>query len=563
MKRFCYSCMEAFSGEEPFCPHCGAPVHAETPVHQLRPGTVLDNRYLVGRSIGQGGFGITYIGRDKVLDMRVAIKEYYPNGYSTRNHRVSDNVTITDDDRDGFFRSGKEKFLREAKILAKFCDDPGIVGVRDFFEANGTAYIVMEYLNGVTLKEYITERGPLPARGVFDLMHPIITVLGKVHEHGVIHRDISPDNILLLPDGRPKLLDFGAAREVREGQSLSVMLKLGYAPEEQYRRKGNQGPWTDVYALCATMYFCLTGRAPEESIERVWNNDENMVKPSEAGSDIQPRQEAVILKGLAVKGEDRYQSMAELEAALYPDPESLTLTEFTLGETRAAARQGGRHAAPERPAPKEREAERPRRVEEKRAGRAEQKTTPAASKARRERPEEERPAARAPRRRREKRSVPFSLLLIIFASLMMLFFGGMLIKDALAMRNTAPRPTSSSTASQDETVANVVFVSGGAEAATPTITSLRLLYNGQEVTAAQGLAMYVGSSATLTAQAYSNTPGASRQFTWSSSDSASLRLTPSDDTVTCECTALQAVPGGMTLTLSCYGQVLSIPIYIS
>lgn len=560
MKRFCYSCMEVFSGDEPICPHCGAPVRAETPVHQLRPGTVLDNRYLVGRSIGQGGFGITYIGRDNVLDMRVAIKEYYPNGYSTRNHRVSDTVTITDDDRDGFFRSGKEKFLREAKILAKFCDDPGIVGVRDFFEANGTAYIVMEYLNGVTLKEYITERGPLPARGVFDLMHPIITVLGKVHEHGVIHRDISPDNILLLPDGRPKLLDFGAAREVREGQSLSVMLKLGYAPEEQYRRKGNQGPWTDVYALCATMYFCLTGRAPEESIERVWNNDENMVKPSEAGSDIQPRQEAVILKGLAVKGEDRYQSMAELEAALYPDPAALTLTEFTLGETRAAAAQGGRHAAPEKPARQEREPERPRRVEEKRSG---QKTTPAATKGRREAFDEERSSSKVPRRKRERRSVPFSLLLIIFASLMMLFFGGMLIKDALALRNPVPQPTNSGTGGQDETLANVVFVSGGAEAATPTITSLRLLLNGQEVTAAQGLTLRVGSIATLTAQAYSSTPGTSRQFTWSASDSASLRLTPGSDTSTCDCSALQAVPGGMTLTVSCYGQVLSIPVYIT
>ena len=417
MKRYCYSCMNPMEGEGP-CQHCGAPRNQDAPVHQLRPGTVLDGRYLVGKAIGQGGFGITYIGRDTVLDMRVAIKEYYPNGYATRNHRVSDTVTIMDD-ADGFFQNGKEKFLREAKILAKFCDDPGIVGVRDFFETNGTAYIVMEYLEGVTLKEYITERGPLPTAGVLELMHPIITVLGKVHAHGVIHRDISPDNILLSSEGVPKILDFGAARELGEGKSMSVMLKPGYAPEEQYRRKGSQGPWTDVYALCATMYFCLTGKAPEESIERFWTEDVNLVKPSEMGSDIRPRQEAVLLKGLAVKAADRYPSMAELEAALYPDPSSLTLTEFTLGERQTAPKPRRR-----RPEPETEEDEAP----------VAQKPARAAHTRQAER-EKERPRKRQereqPRPKQEKGSSPFLVLLMILAGLTARFCAVLLIRSAI------------------------------------------------------------------------------------------------------------------------------------
>ena len=562
MKRYCYSCMKPFDGAEERCPHCGAVRSYSAPIHQLRPGTVLDGRYLVGKAIGQGGFGITYIGRDTVLDLRVAIKEYYPNGYSTRNHRVSDVVTITDDDRDGFFHNGKDKFLREAKILAMFCDDPGIVGVRDYFEANATAYIVMEYLQGVTLKDYITERGPLPAAGVLELMHPIITVLGKVHEHGVIHRDISPDNILLLADGRPKILDFGAAREVSEGQSLSVMLKLGYAPEEQYRRKGRQGPWTDVYALCATMYFCLTGFAPEESIERVWNNDENMVKPSEAGSDIDPREEAVLLKGLAVKSADRYQSMRELEAALFPDPAEQTLTQFSLEETltrpaqtkekrrRAESREEARGvlAAEEEKPPRARKAEAPERPARR-------------SAAPEDEPRRERaPAWRGEAPRRKKKRFSFLPLLIVFAAAAMLFFAGMLLRETL-LRPSGPAPTVQPTAAgQDQSLADVVFVQGEVSA-TPTITGLRLFLNGQELTAAQGLRLRAGASCTLSAQALSNTPGTTKQFNWSCTDTESLRLTPGNDTASCECAALHAA-SGLTLTLSCYGQVLTIPVTI-
>ena len=317
MTMYCYYCMEQIPDETDICPSCGHHCEFNAPVHQLNPGTLLQKRYLVGRALGQGGFGITYIGRDTVLDMRVAIKEYYPNGYSIRNHDITDNVTITASDGDRFFLNRKEKFLKEAKTLARFCGEPGIVGVRDYFEANNTAYIAMEYIDGMTLKRYVSENGPIQAMTLLSALSPLMQTLEKVHAQGVIHRDISPDNIIVMKDGKVKLLDFGAAREVGGDKSLSVMLKLGYAPEEQYRSKGNQGPWTDVYARCATIYFCLTNTVPEESIERFLGSGHELALPSTLGSDITPQQEAVLMRGLSVKKERRIQSMGELMSSLW------------------------------------------------------------------------------------------------------------------------------------------------------------------------------------------------------------------------------------------------------
>ena len=543
MSRYCMSCMERVPTEEEICPHCGAQTRIRAQSHLLRPGTMLDGRYLVGRALGQGGFGITYIGRDTLLDLRVAIKEYFPNGCSQRNHAHSNTVAISDSSQDGFFQNGKEKFLREAKILAKFCDDPGIVGVRDFFESNGTAYIVMEYIEGITLKDYITERGALPTEGALALMHPIITALGQVHEQGVIHRDISPDNILLLADGRPKLLDFGAAREIADGKSLSVLLKVGYAPEEQYRRKGEQGPWTDVYALCATLYFCLTGRAPEESIERVWSGDSDFVRPSEAGSDILPAQEAALLRGLAVQAEDRWQSMAELEAALYPDPRLQTLSGFTLGETAARPRA-------ERP---RQSAETPRAV----------KRRPAEEAPRPSRERESRRPASAPQPQvppREKKNL-LPAAVILAASLLLVFSAFMLIRELRGGSSPAPR-ASSEPAGGDNGVASVEFVASAPTAATPTIQQVRLYLNGQELKQDSGFTLSMAQgSVTLTAKAFSNMPVENLHFNWSASDSGSLTLTPSADTAECVCTIVRPA-GGITLSVSCYSQVYTIPVYL-
>ncbi len=432
MSQYCYACMRPFEGEMDSCPFCGEPLRAHTPYSRLLPGTVLDGRYTVGRALGQGGFGITYIGRDNTLDLTVAVKEYYPGVCASRDNRVSDEVTITDDP-DGFFGRGKERFLKEAQTLARFCDEPGIVGVRDYFEENGTAYIVMEYLDGITLKDYIAERGPLPMNGVLSLMRPIVETMAEVHRSGVVHRDISPDNILLLPDGRPKLIDFGAAREMAEGKSLSVMLKCGYAPEEQYRRKGSQGPWTDVYALCATMYFCLTGQAPEESIERFWADEDSLVPPSGLGAKITRRQEEVLLKGMSLKIEDRYPDMAALEEAFY-DAQPRTLTSFSLGdeeEARAPERE-------ERPAPRREREERPARERERGPEREERREKRAPQRQsvpeKEERFEEEKPV-------RARRRVPAALILLVAAVLLMLLCAGMLLRELRGLGSASPRQT--------------------------------------------------------------------------------------------------------------------------
>ena len=336
MNRYCYYCMFPVQETDTVCPHCGKPPEVESAKHLLAPGTLLHGRYLLGRALGQGGFGITYIGRDELLNMRVAVKEFYPNGYAYRDHAVSNAITITASGQD-FFRDGKQKFLHEARTLARFFEEPGIVSVHDFFEDNNTAYIVMEYLDGLTMKRYVAQNGKIPADKLMRAVQPLIRALDKVHAQGIIHRDISPDNIIVLADGSLKLLDFGAAREVGGDKSMSVMLKPGYAPEEQYRSKGNQGPWTDVYALCATLYFCLTGVRPEESVERAMNPNNTLRLPSELGAQITPDQESVLQRGLAVRAADRYQSMGELANAMFRKEPALRQQTIESGRPSAKA----------------------------------------------------------------------------------------------------------------------------------------------------------------------------------------------------------------------------------
>ena len=268
MTDYCLHCMLPTGGAD-VCPHCGYQGGDTELLHHLRPGSKLNGRYLVGRSLGQGGFGITYIGRDLLLDTRVAIKEYYPSGIASRNVAFSPEITISDQRQVDSIEEGKRKFLSEARALAQFADDPGVVTVRDFFEANNTAYIVMEYLDGHDLRS-ILRLTRFSADDIFERMRPVMDALEKIHQVGIIHRDISPDNIMLLKSGTVKLMDFGAARQLdlSGNTSVSVILKTGFAPEEQYRSKGHQGPWTDVYALCATIYCCITGLKPDDALER-------------------------------------------------------------------------------------------------------------------------------------------------------------------------------------------------------------------------------------------------------------------------------------------------------
>lgn len=319
----CMGCMEEYEGNGA-CPHCGFDLENYNVVpHQLMPGTVLNGKYILGKALGEGGFGISYLGWDLNLEYKVAIKEYYPISYVTRHAAHTPVVTVTSGSRREFYQKGLDQFVEEARRLAKFSGLPGIVLVRDYFQENGTAYIVMEFAEGQTLKKILqNHNGSLPANHVFGMMRPVIQSLREIHKIGLIHRDISPDNIMVDTDGRVKLLDFGAARNYISGgqNSLSVILKPGYTPEEQYRSHGEQGPWTDVYALCATMYRAITGILPPESLDRVRLDE--LRPPSELGVPIRTQQEKALLKGMAVYKKDRFASMEELQNALYqPEPD--------------------------------------------------------------------------------------------------------------------------------------------------------------------------------------------------------------------------------------------------
>ncbi len=290
-----------------------------SPPHHLPQRTVLgaQNRYLVGKALGEGGFGITYLAWDLQQGIKVAVKEYFPSGYVTR---VAGNnqVIINSKQNQAASNRGLKRFVEEARALAKIKNLSGVVNVRDFFSANGTAYIVMEFLDGVSLKKYLQRRGgKLGTDEILTIMRPVMESLTQVHKLGLIHRDISPDNILITKHNEVKLIDFGAAKYSNpDGKSLSIVLKQGFAPPEQYDSHGEQGPWTDVYALGVTLYYAITGSLPPESI-RVMMGKDTIKRPSELGIDIDPGVENALMKSLAVDKKKRYQDVQQMMNGLY------------------------------------------------------------------------------------------------------------------------------------------------------------------------------------------------------------------------------------------------------
>ncbi len=295
------------------CPHCGWQPNVDNPPPALALGTLLDGRYRIGRVLGHGGFGITYLARDENLQLRLAIKEYLPRDCATR---APDGVSLAiySGQAGEQFAYGLDRFLEEARALARFDQHPGIVTVKSFFRAHGTGYCVMDYVEGLTLKQYLERQpgGRIPVEQAWRLLAPVMDALRAVHKEGLLHRDLAPDNIYITREGRVKLLDFGAARFAagEHSRSLSIILKPGYAPEEQYRTRGKQGPWTDVYGLAATLYRAITGTVPPEALDRLDQDD--LVTPSRLGIAIPAGQEAVLLKALAVKADARYPSMQGL-----------------------------------------------------------------------------------------------------------------------------------------------------------------------------------------------------------------------------------------------------------
>ena len=312
----CLGCMEEYDTDYGLCPYCGYELDTEVerPIH-MQPGSLLHAKYLVGRVLGYGGFGVTYIGWDFTLHQKVAIKEYLPSDLATRVIGQTQ-VSVFGGDKERQFGDGIQKFIDEAKRLVQFQNESGIVRVLDSFAENNTAYIIMEYLEGETLTAYLERNGKMNVDDAVALLTPVLESMEKMHSVGIIHRDIAPDNIFLTKDGNVKLIDFGAARYATpyHSRSLTVIIKPGYSPEEQYRSKGEQGPHTDVYAISAVLYRMITGIVLPDSMERrayMEKNGKDIVVPISKHCRISKNQENAIMNALNVRVEDRTPTAAK------------------------------------------------------------------------------------------------------------------------------------------------------------------------------------------------------------------------------------------------------------
>lgn len=312
----CYGCMRELPAPGIVCPNCGfdntnGPARQER--HILPCGTILSGKYVIGKMLGQGGFGVTYIGLDTILETPVCIKEYFPSGAAMRDSTRSTEVTWSFGKGTAELRQGQDSFLKEARKAFKLRDLPSVVMVWDIFQENGTTYIVMDYIEGMTLKNHLIKRGkPLSESECIELFSPVMLDLDEVHRRGIIHRDISPDNLMMRSDGSLVLLDLGAAKDLSRGsgQSSFVVAKKGFSPMEQYSYNSEIGPWTDVYAICATIVWCCTGKLLPEPLDRMVGQDGLDL------SEFSPAVAAVLEKGLSIEPKFRFQTMGELLTAL-------------------------------------------------------------------------------------------------------------------------------------------------------------------------------------------------------------------------------------------------------
>lgn len=332
--KLCMGCMKEYDRPAVVCPHCGFTVSQyQRPKNSLPLYEILNGKYLVGKVIGIGGFGITYVGWDFYQSKKVCIKEYFPRQIATRTgtgssytEQISVSIQYTINEPlpeaggttklQQAYMKGLESYIKEAETLSKFYLMPGIVSVRDFFYGNRTAYIVMEYIDGIDMKKYVKAKGGrLMPSEVFGLLKDVLKALNEVHKKNIVHRDISPDNIMLSRDGTAKLIDFGAAKDYENHERVPVQLKQGYAPPEQYRKDGNQGPWTDVYSMCASIYYLLTGIKIPNAPDRVKKDTVQLLQVM--GVPISESQDMAIRKGLSLDINSRYHSISELYQDIY------------------------------------------------------------------------------------------------------------------------------------------------------------------------------------------------------------------------------------------------------
>lgn len=320
MKIRCMNCMKEYEDEYEICPNCGY-IRGTKPKesYHLRPETILHDKYEIGTVIGFGGFGVIYKAWDKNLKKIVAIKEYYPTAFLNRIPGEN-SVRIYDKKNLEAFEKGKKEFLEEARNLAKFNSHPNIVHVFDFFEENGTAYFVMEYLDGCSLKVFLQanreKKKTMSVDTALQITQAVLSGLKAIHEKKIIHRDIKPGNIFLCKDGTIKLIDFGAARFASEDteKTRTIIITPGYAPAEQYQTKSKQGAYTDIYAAGAVLYEILTGIKPEESINR--KVEDNVEEPQKLKPEVPAYISKAVMKAMAIQPEIRFQTVDQFAKIL-------------------------------------------------------------------------------------------------------------------------------------------------------------------------------------------------------------------------------------------------------
>ncbi len=317
--KLCPGCMQHLKDSNTTCPHCGYPEKRLTVKDSLPVFSILAGKYLLGAPLGKGGFGITYIAMHLPDEKIVAIKEFFPANLAVRD---TDNETVVpaDDTKAVYYRTGMKSFSEEGRILYLLSDIEHVVHVAEQIQANNTTYLVMEYVPGISLKKYMKQQQKLfSEQETLTLMQPILIALQAMHQKGILHRDISPENLMLSPDNTLTLIDFGAARTFSrsDDDNLTVILKRGYAPEEQYHSNSRQGPWTDLYAVCAVMYQMLTGILPQEASARAEEDHLTPISRIE-GLSLSPSTCAALEKGLQMDSMERYPDIGALMKVLYP-----------------------------------------------------------------------------------------------------------------------------------------------------------------------------------------------------------------------------------------------------
>lgn len=317
--KLCPGCMQHLKDSNTTCPHCGYPEKHLTVKDSLPVFSILAGKYLLGAPLGKGGFGITYIAMHLPDEKIVAIKEFFPANLAVRDTN-NETVVPADDTKAVYYRTGMKSFSEEGRILYLLSDIEHVVHVAEQIQANNTTYLVMEYVPGISLKKYMKQQQKLfSEQEMLTLMQPILLALQTMHQKGILHRDISPENLMLSPDNTLTLIDFGAARTFSrsDDDNLTVILKRGYAPEEQYHSNSRQGPWTDLYAVCAVMYQMLTGILPQEASARAEEDHLTPISRIE-GLSLSPSTCAALEKGLQMDPMERYPDIGALMKVLYP-----------------------------------------------------------------------------------------------------------------------------------------------------------------------------------------------------------------------------------------------------